>query len=192
MRSVGQIKDVIISRHTVKLWKLSIQKSISDQEARILDLNVHFMIQKSLQREFQALIGGVFWWCGKSWMPVIIKSRLEEAIQSSNRWNEGSCKWNNFWNCTQICWRKAKMQEQWPNSKLRDPKNEGTIILEMLGKHSPKLHGITSQKTRIFETTSDSLARTAQEMKTNFILNVQRSTAWETGWHDNSPTNECS
>jgi hypothetical protein len=29
-------------------------------------------------------------------------------------------------------------------------------------------------------------------MKTNFILNIQRSTAWETGWHDNSPTNECS
>jgi len=31
----------------------SIQKSIMEQEARILDLNVHFMIQKSLRREFQ-------------------------------------------------------------------------------------------------------------------------------------------
>jgi len=29
------------------------------------------------------------------------------------------------------------MQEQWPNSKLPDPKNEGTVILEMLGNTHP-------------------------------------------------------
>ena len=148
--------------------------------------------KKVCKWEFQALIIGVYWWCGKSLMPVIVTADLKkQSSYATDGIKDPVNGRNNFWNCTQICWRKTEMQEQWHNSKLGDPENEGTMILWDVWKHSPKPHLRRLESLRLHQLPSLLQHRTWRSVSSQ---NVQRrrSTTWEARWHDNSPANEWS
>ena len=150
--------------------------------------------KKVCKENFQALISGVYWWCGNSSMPVIITADLKkQSSYATDGIKDPATGRNNFWNCTQTCWRKTKMQEHWPSSKLGDPGNEGTMILWNVGKHSNNTvsHPRRLESLRLHQLPSLPQHRSRRSVSSQ-NLQRRRSTMWETRWHDNTPANECS
>jgi hypothetical protein len=63
-----------------------------DQEARILDLNVHFMVKKKSAKRVSSINKWSLLMMWKQLDAIHHNSRLEEAIQLSHRWNKRSSK----------------------------------------------------------------------------------------------------
>ena len=110
-----------------------------DQEARILDMNVHFMIQISLQKRVSSINNWSLLMMWKKLDASHRNSRLEEAIQLCHRWNKRSSNWKEQF----LKLHKNLLEENWNagnsdiTQSLETLKMKGPWSFEMSGNTRP-------------------------------------------------------